>query len=453
MLDYRRQTGRRRLREIARNAIDARIGILRSIREEPLTPGAPEFFHVYALASNTRAFTSQTNFSNSGGAAADRLTAVGKAIGEAVERYCGAIFDYAELPLTSRAAAQFTCVDPTDFALYSNEQYTQRDFKYAPFHDDTSVRWVRGVDALSGAGVYLPAGMVFVPYYYYEGDEGRDTPIAQPISTGLACHASRERATVSAICEVIERDAFMITWQAGLSMPHIVVESLSDANYDLVRRFETHGLSVTLLNLTMDVGVPTVLTVVQSRDPGEPAMVVAAATDPDPETAVRKSLEEVAHTRRYADMVKRFTPRERLQGFTGADVGVDRQQDHLLYWSLHEHTPQADFLLASDERVEFEDIDNLMPETEGSMGALTTLLCERVAATNHRVYLVDLTTPDVAALGLHVVRAVIPGFHPMFMGHDVRALHSRRLRQVPVRMGFDARTGNGEINAMPHPYP
>lgn len=453
MLDYQKQTQRRWLKSMVRNATDSRIGLLRSIREEPLTPGAPEFFHVYALASNTHAFTSQANFANSGGAATDRLNAVGKAVGEAIERYCGAIFDYADLPFTSCSDAPFSCVDPTEFALYSSEQYAHPDFKYVPFDNDTKIRWVKGFDALTGESVHIPAGMVFVPYYYFDGEDGRDMPIAQPISTGLACHTSVERAAVSAICEVIERDVFTITWQAGLSMPHVLIESLSSENYDLVRRFEVHGLNVTLLNLTMDTGVPTVMAVLKSDNQDQPAMVVAAATDPDPEIAVRKSLEEVAHTRRYADMVKRFSPPERLERFAGPNFGVGQQQDHLLYWSLHQHVSQAEFLCASEVREEFDDMENLTSGTDGSMRDLLVLLSKKVANTGHRVLLVDLTTPDIAALGLHVVRAVIPGFHPMFMGHDVRSLESKRLRHVPVTRGFDPRGGNGEVNPLPHPYP
>jgi ribosomal protein S12 methylthiotransferase accessory factor len=59
--------------------------------------------------------------------------------------------------------------------------------------------------------------MVFMPYYYYHGTE--DSPILQPISTGMACHCSPAEAAITAVCEVIERDAFSITWQAMLAPP------------------------------------------------------------------------------------------------------------------------------------------------------------------------------------------------------------------------------------------
>ena len=77
-----------------------------------------------------------------------------------------------------------------------------------------------------------------------------------------------------------------------------------------------------------------------------------------------------------------------------------------------------------------------------------TAVSTRIAATGHRPLLCELTTPDVAELGLAVVRAVVPGYHPLVSGHRYRALGGRRLREVPRRLGY--RAGD---NPLPHPYP
>jgi len=81
--------------------VDKRVGIIGLLEEIHREPGTPEFFHFYAEACNTGAFVTQKNFKYTGGAAADRTRAIGKAVGEAVERYCGAIYDVEEFPLTS----------------------------------------------------------------------------------------------------------------------------------------------------------------------------------------------------------------------------------------------------------------------------------------------------------------------------------------------------------------
>src|SRR6266487_1329103 len=221
-----------RLSEIFDDLVDDRVGIIRSVKEVPREPGSPEFFHFYGQACNTRAFSEQKNFGSTGGASTKREVAMAKAIGEAVERYCSAIYQIEDFPLWSYEDTPFPCVSPQVFALYSETQYQQPGFPYVAFTDMTKVRWVQALDLQMAERVYVPACMVYVPYFF--DAEGGESAIAQRISTGLACHCSFAEAAVSAICEVVERDAFTITWQAGMGRQQIRIDTLSERNRDLV---------------------------------------------------------------------------------------------------------------------------------------------------------------------------------------------------------------------------
>ena len=435
----------RRLRDIVPSLVDERVGIVQQVFEVPREAGAPDFFHFASRACNTRAFTRQENFSTAGGASTDRETALAKAVGEAVERYCAAIYEVEELPLASAADAPFPCVPPEAFALYGAEQLARPGFPWAPFEPDTPVRWTPARDPLTGETRWVPAAMVYIPYLFYQGTG--DAPVVQPISTGLACHVSPAAAAVSGLCEVVERDAFTIMWQARLGMPQIRVETLSDRNYDLVARFERTGATITLLWLTLDAGIPTVLAVLRSPSPVAPALAFAAATALDPEEAVRKSLEELAHTRRYSQQITTSLPR--LVPEPGHANVVD-QMGHLNFWCDHANAPLADFVFASSQRLEFDELPR--PATGSPAGDLE-VLCRRLEGVGHRVLIADVTTPDVRDLGLAVVRAVVPGFHPLFMGFGIRALGGRRLWEVPQKLGHRGITRAEGDNPYPHPYP
>ena len=424
--------------------IDERVGIVRQIELVPREAGAPDFFHVAGKACNTAAFVRQTNFANTGGASAELDVAVAKAVGEAVERYASAIYDHDDLPLFSRVEAPFPCLIPEEFALYSARQYETPDFPWVRFLDTTPVRWTKGTDLTTGQTCGVPAAMVFMPYQYY--CQSGEVPIAQPISTGLAAHLGWSRAAVSAICEVIERDAFTITWQGGLARAQLRVETLSDRNYDLVERFERTGSAVTILDITTDIGIPTVLSVLQSTADHAPALVVAAAADPDPEHAVRKSLEELAHTRRYSQQVKDQVPRLA----PGDHKKVVGQVDHLNYWCDHANAERAEFLFRSSTRIDFDDLPS--PAT-GDPERDLRMLVASISRVGHRTVVCDLTTPDVAELGFSVVRAVVPGFHPLFMGFENRALGGCRLAEVPRRLGCTRIETELGDTALPHPYP
>jgi ribosomal protein S12 methylthiotransferase accessory factor len=423
--------------------VDDRVGVIRAVREEPNDAGSPDFFCFFAFACDTSAISRYKNAGIPGGSgvSTDREIAMAKAIGEAVERYCATIYDARDFPLASFESAPFPCVPPGEFALYSREQYTRADFPYVPFENTTPVRWAPAHDLTNGKTCHVPVPMIFLSYRYENGEQ----PIAQSVSTGLACHVDPDRAAVSAICEVIERDAFTITWQAKVPRPQIHLSSLSDHNRDLVRRFERTGGAVTLLYLPMDHGVPTVLAVLRSRAPEAAPLVFAASADLDPERAVRKSLEELAYGRVFSQWARNHLPR----------IVPGPRYENVV--TLHDHgnlycdpinTPLADFLFAP-RQIDFHEIENL--STGDPQRDLQTVH-ERIKRSGHRLLLADVTSEDVRGLGLTVIRAVIPGFHPLFFGHTIRALGGTRLWSVPQKLGYAGITPEAGDNPAPHPF-
>ncbi len=435
-----------RLSGIAAELVDWKTGIIGHVADMPPLPGAPDFFHYFSNACNTKAFSEFENFNNAGGASASREVALAKAVGEAVERYSSAIYNVEDLPLFSFDDAPFDCVEPERWALYSDAQYEAPAFQWAPFTRATPVRWTEALNPMTGKRIHVPASMVYMPYYYHLA--AGDTPIVQPISTGMACHCSPAEAAVSGVCEVIERDALMITWQAMIAPPQIAIETLSDENYDLVSRFERTGSRVTLLDVTMDVGVPSVLSVLTSDAPDLPARVFAASSSLSSEEAVRKALEELAHTRRYCHTIKSWMPRI-VPNPPSHDNIVD-QLTHLNYWTDQANAGQADFIFQSPER---RDFDEMHDYSTGNPSGDLEKLCQMVNKTGHDVLLIDLTSEDVRELGLTVVRALVPGYHPLFMSYANRSLGSQRLWTVPQKLGHKGVTPESGDNPAPHMYP
>jgi ribosomal protein S12 methylthiotransferase accessory factor len=441
----------RRLIDLAPYLVDPLVGIVSRVDTAPRQGRSPNFFHCYAQASNTRAFCAQTNFRFAGGASTDRGRALAKALGEAIERYSAAIYWREEFPLTTYMNTPFNAIRPDEFALFSQQQYDADGFPFVPFTEHTPVRWTVAKELsctedgrLSSAEeVLVPAAMVYSPYYYrpHQGE----LPIIQSISTGLACHCSWAEAAVIGLCEVIERDSVTITWQALLSRPHIKIDTLPSWLCDLVDRFDHAGYSIDLLDITTDLGVTTVLSVLRGRSREIPALVCAGAAHPDPAQAVRKSLEEVEHTREYSEALAFHSG---LPPVNTASEVLD-QRTHVMYWANHEHISLADFLSASSEWISFDKLADLSNKDPGR--ELTTLV-NRIQDTGYRALVVDVTSSDVRTLGLTVVRALIPGCHPLFLGHRLRALGGSRLRDVPVKLGYSFAAGTNENHA-PHPYP
>lgn len=423
--------------------LDAHVGLIGNVREHPLEADSPRFFRYNCTAANTEAFGEYRNFAVGGGASATRDMALAKAIGESIERYCAAIYDKQAFPLHAWADAPFPCVAPSDFVLYSAAQHAFPGFMFDPFRDDSPVRWVPARDLRTGSTVHVPAAMVYVPYFFYQ--DGEETPITQPISTGLSCHCSYEEAAIGALCEVIERDCFMITWQARLSRPRIRQDTLSAANRCLLARFEAVGYQVHLVDIRNESEVPAVMAVARHAGDFVP-LVVAASVALSAEEAIRKALEELAHTERYAFQIKGELAR------VPEDPEYDNilgQVDHVNFWVDPAHAPHADFLHGAGTMRDFRDMASFDAATPA---AALDRLVQALHASGYRALVADITTPDVAELGLHVVRGLIPGYHPLFMGWHHRPLGGERLYRIPQLLGYTG-IAPGQDYPFPHPFP
>jgi len=379
------------------------------------------------------------------GVAIDRETSMTRAIGEAVERYSAAHYNVDDLPLTCFKDATFACVPPDEFALYSPHQFKQQHFPYRPFTVETLLRWSPSVDLSTGEIVHVPAAMIYQPYHYDK--RLGETSLFQQMSTGLASHSNPSLAALTAIYEVVERDAVSITWQAQIQPPQIPIESLSPENRAIVNRLERPGAEIRLLYLTLDHNIPVVLAAVQTSTPDSPAMAVAAAAHLDPDRAIRKSLEELGQTWAFARWLNatrpHFNPGKRWERVLDPEA-------HALVYCSHAYTQHAQFLFSSNERICAGDIPS-SSNTE-TTHALRSCI-DKIAQTTHRVLLADVTPDDIREIGLFVMRAIIPGFHPLFMGHMSRALGGNRLWKIPQRCGHIGISRDRGDNPCPHPFP
>lgn len=404
----------RRLSALPEHLVDPRVGVLAQVESVRPQAGAPRFFHVSARLADTRSlpFSYQATQQWVGAAAADRDGALASCLLEAVAFYCAAFRleeDVAPVPAARLRAPR---VEPADFALFTPEQYGRPDFPWQSFGDDTPVSWKALLDPLEDAVRHVPARFVYFPYTPLSAH--REAPVAPATATGLAAHWDPAVAAVEAICDVLEVHALALTWRDRVSPPQVRIETLSDENYDLVARFERTGATVTLLRLTPGPWPATLLAALSNPSPGAPALVFSAGTHPDEETAIRRGLERLAHAELYGRMLHgRMPPPD---GAAGPEE-IGGEAAHLRYWSDHEHRPAADFLFASEERLEaaWDDGDGPAPSPAETLDALLAAVDEG----GHRALLADLTTPDVHALGLTVLRAVVPGLLPLFFGHGL----------------------------------
>jgi ribosomal protein S12 methylthiotransferase accessory factor len=366
------------------------------------------------------------------------------AIGEAVERYSACFTEPAESIVATARTLGHRAVDPRRFALFAPDQYARRGFGYEPFTPDTPVAWVCGWELPDGSPAYLPAQLVYLGRQL----DRRESLIARATSNGLACHATLEEATLTGLLELVERDAFMITWTARLSWP--LLTWVGDPALTTFERgcIAPTGLRVSAVDLSAVWDVPIVLGVARSDLPGEAPLGVGAGAATTVQHAVEKALDEAVRVRSWARSIRYDDPGGSRLRPAGEILEFE---DHIRYYAYDGNAERASFLDGSDER---RDVACVSPIGGATSRAQLDAICDRLERQGASAYVVDVTAPDIADAGLRVAKVVAPELCALDVEHSARLHGGRRLYEVPARLGRRARTLRfEELNPDPHPFP
>jgi ribosomal protein S12 methylthiotransferase accessory factor len=373
-----------------------------------------------------------------------RDAAEAAAIGEALERYSGSYIPEQRIVVASAVEIGDAAVDPERFALFSEEQYARSGFPFRRFRRDTVVGWVEGFSVPEGRRAYLPAQLVFMPWERRAPDEAR---IGHATSSGLACAATLEEAILTGLLELVERDAFMLAWHNRLSLPLLDWSADDELARLDSRYFAPSRLRYAAVDLSVFLGVPTVLGVVHGPPGCLGALGVGAASAPRVGDAWRKALAEAFSVRRWVSDRALEEP-ERLGRPATTIQAFD---DHTLYYADEEQAQRAAFLDSAGERRETADVAPLEGE---NVLELIEAVCHRLAANGVSAYVVDVTSPDVAAAGLSVVHVLAPELCQLDVVEGARFLGGRRLYEAAFAAGLVPRMLEpADLNPDPHPFP
>jgi YcaO-like protein with predicted kinase domain len=167
------------------------------------------------------------------------------------------------------------------------------------FRSTLTIPWIEALDLVSGRARLVPLEMVSAdftsPGLPGSGFFGRST-------NGLASGNSIVEALLHALCELIERDAWAL-WHASAGVTGRAIELATEVDPRVVRlleRFEAANCSVSVEDLTTDVGVPVFLARLTGGGHGSPATEAPAGglgCHPDGTLALLRALSEAAQSR------------------------------------------------------------------------------------------------------------------------------------------------------------
>ncbi|WP_326550953.1 TOMM precursor leader peptide-binding protein [Micromonospora sp. NBC_01813] len=339
-------------------------------------------------------------------------------------------------------------IDPRVCGLYSDAFYAANPW-VTPFAPDRPIPWVWGHSLRDDRPVLVPE---ILAYYHAPGLENR---FVQESSNGCASGGSAEEATYHGLMEVVERDAFLLSWYGKVTLPEIDpgTSARADTRW-MVDRLEMCGYRARFFDARITFDVPVVVGVATRIGGGKGAICFGAGASLDPEAAMAAALCEIA-TDSVNLRSRTERDEQRYRSMVADFANVEALHDHPLVYGLPEMAEHGAFFVAPRESRAMTEVYPAAGHADLLADDLAVDLrrcVADVAAQGFDVVVVDQTLPEQRDLGLHTVNVLVPGLLPIDFGWTrQRAPRMPRMRAALAAAGL--RPPDADLHLVPHPFP
>jgi ribosomal protein S12 methylthiotransferase accessory factor len=358
-----------------------------------------------------------------------------RAVAEAAERYATAVYCEEEVRTASASELGDEALDYRRWPKCSTEEYANPHCPLKPFNPNKPIRWIQGYSVTSQKPMWVPLAMSHILF-----EQKPEEMFWLPITTGVAAHTNIAQAAVSAICELIERDAIALTWLAKLAHSQMTFDTPIPEPF--IKDFNALNqlpLRQHFFDATSDFGVPIVYSI-QFMD-GHPSIAnfVGCSVDFSPWSACAKVIREAANGRTGLEQNRTLPDHTDL--FYSLEDGA-------VYMGQENKRPAFDFLFSNETT---KNISQMTSPVYGGAEEQLNWLIARFKSLGFELVLVDLTTDDLRESGLEVIRAICPDLMPLDFAPAARYKGHARLHDYPIKAGFGARAPK-DFNIFPQPF-
>lgn len=403
----------------------------------------PKFFQYFSQLTDTHHVTTAAQGTASGFSFFSQKLAVLKCLLEALERYALKNYDTSLFTFAVADRLKKSWLPLGDVASFSDKQRRGNANLKLDVHGPFT--WVLGKKLPSMEDAYIPAQLVYLSYRRKQG-EGL---IRMPISTGAAAGTAYSAAIYRGICEIVERDAFMITYLNSLPCRRVPLEkSKNESIKKILTIAQNYKLDVFSYDITTDLDIYTFLTIVRDTTGIAATISTGLKSSLNPTEALIGSLQEAFHPRTWLRREKdKFTGdrSELMKPYELSARGV--------LWSTLDAVEKISFLFNSKKAT--KNIDDYEDESKKTSAENLKKIIKMISDRGYASYAVDIT-PKLSSIeksDIKVVMAVIPQLQPLYLDERYPYFGGNRLYSVPVKLGY-LKIPNKEntLNPFPHPF-
>ncbi|MCL2687922.1 MAG: YcaO-related McrA-glycine thioamidation protein [Methanobrevibacter sp.] len=330
------------------------------------------------------------------GKGAKREQAKASAMMEGFERYS------AEKQKKDEVASKIANIQEMDGEkfIHPNDLILSNEVKNLDFEEENSLEWTIATDIISEEEHYLPSNGIFHPYIPLKSqnpeknNQKTTTAIFKGNTNGLASGNVIEEAVLHGILEVIERDAWSIFELTKKNKKEIDITSIENPLINsLVEKFEKESIKIKLMDLTVDIDIPTIAATADDTVLQDPALLsLGVGTHLNPEIAVLRALTEVAQSR--------ATQIHGTREDTSRAVFM-RKAGYMRMKKMNKHYFEEE----NEENI--VNISDIEDKSTNSLKEDIEIVTNELKNNNlNKILFKDLTRKEI---GVNVVRVVIPG--------------------------------------------
>jgi len=405
------------------------LGWCKNITRNSTFPDEP-FFYSYSMRSQEK--------ESSGGWGADffdETIAFKRTLSEFIERF---LWRTKHVPQKQTKVATVKEIGKSGaFPLDSLAGYSKKQKDSLPFLNvaqSDSFHWIRAYSLLSPRKKrWCPLQLVSGAHFHTVCNQSPIEKLLRESTTnGLATSwVSRDEALLRGLLELIERDAFAITWTRGITPPRVHIP----LNPLIAKRLERADLKPIFLSIPTDFPVHVIAAVVLDTTNKGPAVTLGIKASfglkDAGEGALREALSLRTELRTNSLWHKETAPIERCTS----------QKSRVIAWSKSKNLAHLDFLLSGEENTPTKKAHT--HSTKEQLSILKVALKEK----DYKAFFHEFT--HSLQKKLHSVLVIVPELTPIQIDSDIPYCGAERLTSVPEKLNLKT---NEKINPIPHPF-
>lgn len=372
---------------------------------------------------------------------------------EALERYSGMIPRKKKSIINSNYfKIKNNAINPEKFIL--NYDKNIEKFGYEKYNPEKNYNWIWAYSWKNEKNVLIPEQIA-----YFDINKYPDKRFVYETSNGIAIGGSLQEAILYGLFEVIERDAFLLSWYNRYKPKKIKIESIKDKKIlEIIKIVEFSGYKIHIFDITTENLVPSIWALIENPNANAKVKSYSAAgTHINPYKAIESALVEIITSMPVYEKILPLK-KEKASFLNENYDKVNIMEDHVLLYSIDASFDNLKYLFENEVYKNIDEIytnwNNKKNINQKSLTKILKKITERILKFHDDIIIVDQSNDLTKKFGFYCVKVIIPSMQTMFFGEQFKRLNIDRIKNGAVYSGWREKPIlESDINKAPHPFP